>query len=256
MKVIITESQEQQLAEQLKNKYANWRMNRAGNKMGKAADKVANLVGGTKDSPGLSPEMAARFDDIDIEGDAPNLAKFLKGMKNPDDLLAKLQGEDPGTPSAPSAPGRKGTNIAALIPKGTEMMHPLGHKTRISSNFGRRNVAVGTKNHKGVDLSTPSGSPVYAPLDGVVTKSLDTTPNACGGHIRIDHGNLETKFCHLSRMIVRKGQKVKKGEIVGYSGGGKGDPHPGTSTGPHLHYEILGPNGIALEPTDIQSNLA
>ena len=253
MKVVITESQEKLLTEQLKAKYANWKMNRAGGKMGKAADKVSNMVGGSKDSPGLSPEMMARFDDIDIEGDAPNLAKFLKGMKNPDDLLAKLQGEDPVTKGA-STPKRK--KLAALVPKGIKMMHPLGHKTKISSNFGRRNVSVGTKNHKGIDLSTPSGSPVYAPLDGVVTKSLDTTPNACGGHIRLDHGKLETKFCHLSRMVVRKGQKVKRGTVIGYSGGGKGDPHPGTSTGPHLHYEIIGPNGIALEPTNVQSNLA
>ena len=246
MKVIITESQEQQLAEQLKNKYANWRMNRAGDKMGKTADKVTDLVGGNKDNPGLSPEMAARFDDIDIEGSSPNLAKFLKALKNPENVMG-VPGESPGTAKE---------KVTALIPKGQEMMHPLGNKSRVSSGFGRRNVSIGSKNHKGVDLSAPSGSPIYAPLDAVVTKSLDSSPNACGGHIRLNHGKLQTKFCHLSKMIVRQGQKVKKGTIIGYSGGGKNDRHPGTSTGPHLHYEILGPDGIAIEPTTVQPNLA
>ena len=251
MKVIITEAQEKLLAEQfmrgVKNKLGKGKINQIGKKLG-------TVAGNDQSDTGLSPEIAAKFDDINIEADAPNLSKFLKGMKNPEDMIAKLEGGNPVTKGSLTAPGAK-KSLTALIPKGKEMMHPLGHKTKISSKFGRRNGSIGTKDHKGIDLATPSGSSVYSPLDGVVTKSLDTTPNACGGHIRINHGKLQTKYFHLSKMIVHKGQKVKKGTLIGYSGGAKTDPHPGTSTGAHLHYEILNANNVALNPIEIETNL-
>jgi len=151
-----------------------------------------------------------------------------------------------------------GTDVTGsldTISNGSEMYHPLGHKAPISSYFGKRNSEVGPSNHKGVDIPTSSGSPVYAPLDGTVLNAMDTTPNGCGGFISLDHKTLETKFCHLSKWVVRKGDKVKRGQIIGYSGGGQNDPYHGSSTGPHLHYEILNTSGIAMNPTSIQPNL-
>jgi murein DD-endopeptidase MepM/ murein hydrolase activator NlpD len=110
--------------------------------------------------------------------------------------------------------------------------------------------------HKGVDIDAPSGTPVYSPLDGTITKSLDTTPNGCGGHIRIDHGGgIETKYCHLKQMVVKPGDKVKRGEHIGYTGGGDDDPGRGISTGPHLHYEVL-IDGEAIDPAIVQPELA
>lgn len=141
------------------------------------------------------------------------------------------------------------------IPSGSELMHPLGRKTRISSGFGKRNPVVGSKNHKGVDISTPSGSKVYAPNDGRVIAAKDTTPNGCGGFVEIDHGNMKTKFCHLRQWVVNSGDTVKKGQLIGYSGGGKNDPYRGTSSGSHLHYEILNSNNIAMNPISVQNNL-
>lgn len=148
------------------------------------------------------------------------------------------------------------TEFADEIPSGNDLMHPLGHRFNISSKFGQRNVRVGSKNHKGVDISAPSGSKVYAPTDGQVVEARDTTPNGCGGFVMLDHGNFKTKFCHLREWVVNKGDTVKKGQLIGFSGGLKSDPHRGTSTGAHLHYEILNSGGIAMNPVSVQPNLA
>lgn len=146
--------------------------------------------------------------------------------------------------------------FADNIPDGSDLMNPLGHRTGISSNFGLRNTTRGSKNHKGVDLPTPSGSEVYAPGNATVMYAGDTTPNGCGGFVELDHGTMITKFCHLKNWVVTKGQTVKKGQLIGYSGGGPNDPHRGISTGAHLHYEILNSDGVAVNPTSVQNNLA
>jgi murein DD-endopeptidase MepM/ murein hydrolase activator NlpD len=142
-----------------------------------------------------------------------------------------------------------------LPPDGSDLMHPLGHKSKITSNFGPREGSAGSSDHKGVDIATISGSPVYAPADGKVTEARDTTPNGCGGFIELEHSNYKTKFCHLRLWIVRKGDKVKQGQIIAYTGGGPDDPYRGTSTGPHLHYEILNTSDVALNPTKVEPNL-
>lgn len=167
-------------------------------------------------------------------------------------FFQKLTGSDNSTDNNQSSTS---SQYAPEIPSGTDLMNPLGHKTSISSGFGQRHLAVGSKNHKGVDIPTPSGSKVYAPNDGRVIDAKDTTPNGCGGFIELDHGNMKTKFCHLRQWVVNRGDTVKKGQLIGYSGGGQGDPYRGTSTGAHLHYEILNSSNIAMNPTSVQNNL-
>ena len=196
---------------------------------------------------------STQSDDIDLERDAPNLSKLVKfitgsNADNTDNTNKNLNTNKPIS----------GSQFAKNIPSGSQMMHPLGHKEPITSPFGSRNPGIrgASTNHKGVDIATPSNSPVYAPLDGVVMDSRDTTPNACGGFIQLNHINVETKFCHLSRMVVQQGEKVKKGQIIGYSGGGRNDPHPGIASGPHLHYEILDKRGVAEDPLMVEPNLA
>lgn len=191
---------------------------------------------------------------LNIDTDAfaklsPKLTDFINKFK-----ILTSDGNQSTTenPNFVSKPVRNPVNV----PVGEGPMHPLGHSGKITSGYGRRSSSVGSKNHKGIDISTPSGSPVYAPLDGEVMESRDTTPNACGGFIKLDHANIQTKFCHLKRLIVKQGQKVKKGQVIGYSGGGRNDPMRGTATGPHLHYEVLDKSGIAMNPSRIYSNLA
>ena len=208
--------------------------------------QVKNLIG----------NLSGGLGDIDIEKEAPNLAKAIKSFTNPASMMG---GDEKGGGLLSKIRGKvSGSKFAPDIPEGDEPMHPLGHKEPITSDFGPRNIKVkgATKDHEGVDISTPSGSPVYAPLDGVVISSRDTTPNGCGGFIQLSHSTIKTKFCHLKQMEVRQGDKVKKGQIIGYTGGAKTDPMHGISTGPHLHYEILGRNNIAMNPTSYQHNLA
>jgi murein DD-endopeptidase MepM/ murein hydrolase activator NlpD len=207
-----------------------------------------------------SPESLIGNRNIDpkeIERLAPNLTRLFKsfgGINTPATQTPSILDKGKGM----LANITKDKKIFAKnIPVAkNEMLHPLGKKMPISSEFGLRNVKSGSKNHKGVDISTPSGSPVYAPLDGVVSAARDTTPNACGGFIQLNHTSVHTKFCHLSRISVRAGDQVKRGQLIGYSGGGKNDPMRGRATGPHLHYEILNTGLIAMNPVSVQSNLA
>lgn len=184
-----------------------------------------------------------------LEKEAPALAAFAKFMRDP------LKSDSSNVSNTNNSSNTYATNI----PPGTELMNPLGKKTKISSDFGLRNIGGNaSKNHKGVDIPTVSGSPVYAPADGKVETARDTTPNGCGGFVQLDHMGigLKTKFCHLKRWTVSQGQDVKKGQLIGYSGGGPNDPYRGTSTGSHLHYEVLNSASIAMNPKNVHSDLA
>lgn len=114
---------------------------------------------------------------------------------------------------------------------------------RMSSNYGMRTHPVlgGLRGHKGVDMAAPTGTPVYATADGMVSKA--EWFSSYGNYIAIAHGaELETRFAHLSRMSVSAGQRVRKGDLIGYVGS------TGRSTGPHLHYEVR-VAGLAVDPT-------
>lgn len=104
---------------------------------------------------------------------------------------------------------------------------------RLSSSFGMREHPVlgGRRAHKGVDLAAPTGTPIYATADGVVEKA--EWFSGYGLYVQLDHGaQLETRYGHMSRLNVASGQRVRKGDVIGYVGS------TGRSTGPHLHYEV------------------
>jgi murein DD-endopeptidase MepM/ murein hydrolase activator NlpD len=86
--------------------------------------------------------------------------------------------------------------------------------------------------HWGMDFTAPRGTPVYASGDGVVTRA-DNRASGFGKHIRIDHGyGYVTLYAHLSRYNVKRGHKVKRGDLIGFVGS------TGRSEAPHLHYEV------------------
>ncbi|HHZ13553.1 MAG: peptidoglycan DD-metalloendopeptidase family protein [Caldicoprobacterales bacterium] len=98
---------------------------------------------------------------------------------------------------------------------------------RITSRFGRRWGRM----HKGLDIANDRGTPIYAARSGTVCYSGYN--GGYGNLVRIDHGSgIETYYAHLSSRSVKKGQKVKKGQLIGYMG------NTGNSTGPHLHFEV------------------
>ena len=113
---------------------------------------------------------------------------------------------------------------------------------RMSSDYGMRTHPVlgGRRSHKGVDLAGPTGTPVYATADGTV--GMAQWFSSYGNYIQIEHGgSLQTRYGHLSGYAVTAGQKVRKGDLIGYIGS------TGRSTGPHLHYEVR-VAGVAVNP--------
>ena len=87
------------------------------------------------------------------------------------------------------------------------------------------------KFHEGLDYSADIGTPVYATGDGTV--ELAGWNKGYGNSIDISHGyNYLTRYAHLSEILVRQGQKVRRGDMIGKVG------NTGKSTGPHLHYEV------------------
>ncbi|MEZ7196451.1 peptidoglycan DD-metalloendopeptidase family protein [Pseudodesulfovibrio karagichevae] len=94
--------------------------------------------------------------------------------------------------------------------------------------------------HKGLDISAPRGTPVYAPARGTVTYA--GRDSSYGLSIRLKHNaSLSTRFAHLNRIAIKSGQEVTRGELIGYVG------NTGRSTGPHLHYEVR-LNGVPVNP--------
>ena len=131
---------------------------------------------------------------------------------------------------------RLATNKSELI-AAIPTIQPIKNKdlTRVASGFGYRIDPFTKKRrfHYGMDFTAKRGTPVYASGNGIV-KRADNRSSGYGRHIRIDHGfGYVSLYAHLSKYNVRRGQKVKRGEIIGYVG------NTGRSAGPHLHYEIL-----------------
>ncbi|MGV8946523.1 MAG: M23 family metallopeptidase [Lutibacter sp.] len=115
--------------------------------------------------------------------------------------------------------------------------------TRMASGYGWRSdpFTKARKKHEGMDFSAPVGTPVYASGDGIVERA-DQNSAGYGKHIRIEHGfGYISLYGHLSNYNVRKGQKVKRGDLIGFVG------NTGRSQGPHLHYEIY-KNNSAINP--------
>ncbi len=114
---------------------------------------------------------------------------------------------------------------------------------RLASGFGYRidPVYKTTKFHAGLDFAAPQGTPIYATANGTV-EVAGNTGNGYGNHVVISHGyGYGTLYGHMFKVKVRAGQKVKRGEIIGYVGS------TGKSTGPHCHYEVHR-NGDPVDP--------
>jgi len=131
---------------------------------------------------------------------------------------------------------RLAANKAELI-EAIPSIQPIKNQdlTRMASGYGYRTDPFTKKRrfHYGMDFSARRGTPIYATGNGVV-KRADNRSSGYGKHIRIDHGfGYVSLYAHLSKYNVRRGQRVKRGDIIGYVG------NTGRSVGPHLHYEIF-----------------
>jgi murein DD-endopeptidase MepM/ murein hydrolase activator NlpD len=127
----------------------------------------------------------------------------------------------------------------------TPAIQPVSNKdlNRVASGFGYRidPVYKTIKFHAGLDFAAPQGTPIYATADGTVTIG-GNTGNGYGNHVVINHGyGYETLFGHMVRVKARPGQRIKRGEVIGWVGS------TGKSTGPHCHYEVH-KNGQKMDP--------
>ena len=124
-------------------------------------------------------------------------------------------------------------------------IQPVSNKDlkRTAGGFGYRIHPIYkiSKFHNGMDFTAPTGTEVYATGNGVVSL-VKSERRELGNHIVIDHGfGYETIYAHLDRFNIRKGQKIKRGDIIGFVGS------TGLSTAPHLHYEVK-INGRNVDP--------
>ncbi len=124
-------------------------------------------------------------------------------------------------------------------------IQPLSNKDlkRTASGFGYRIHPIYKilKFHNGMDFTAPTGTDVYATGNGVISE-VKSERRELGNHIIIDHGfGYQTVYAHLDHFNVRVGQKVKRGDVIGFVG------CTGLSTAPHLHYEVK-INGLNVDP--------
>lgn len=120
---------------------------------------------------------------------------------------------------------------------------------RVTQLFGPRTHPVTGKpqNHGGMDIGVASGTPVYAMDDGVVI-AAKWDNNGGGYYVKVEHADSKVSaYLHLTTFIVQTGQRVRRGELIAYSGS------TGTSTAPHLHVEVRAPDGTKLDPLDFWS---
>ena len=135
------------------------------------------------------------------------------------------------------------SNMLAALPA----IQPVSNKdlSRMASGFGPRihPIYKTKKFHYGMDFSAKTRTPIYATGNGRIEK-VRKSRRGFGNHVIINHGyGYKTLYAHMKKYIVKKGQKVKRGEIIGYVG------NTGTSVAPHLHYEVH-KNGKKLDPVN------
>jgi murein DD-endopeptidase MepM/ murein hydrolase activator NlpD len=134
-------------------------------------------------------------------------------------------------------------DLARLVKGKAEMLasipaiQPISNKqlTRIGSGFGIRidPIYKVPRMHEGCDFTAPVGTPIYATGNGLVAR-VEYGDRGYGNFVAIKHGyGYETLYGHMSRVKAKRGQQVKRGDIIGYVG------NTGKSTGPHLHYEVI-----------------
>jgi murein DD-endopeptidase MepM/ murein hydrolase activator NlpD len=128
---------------------------------------------------------------------------------------------------------------------------PISNKdlTRTASGYGLRIHPFYKiiKFHAGMDFTAPNGTDIYATGNGVVV-AVNSSKRGLGNHIIIDHGfGLTSIYAHLSDFNVKKGQKVERGDVIGFVGS------TGMSVAPHLHYEIK-LNGVNVDPVNYYFN--
>ncbi|MEA3388317.1 M23 family metallopeptidase [Sphingobium sp. CCH11-B1] len=192
------------------------------------ARRISHILGGIGIAGALCaavPAHASETDDPYGDASEVNMSPLGPSDVGFSTLFASLQRMD----------GHAKT--AAYIPSGRPV-----EKLSLTSNFGVRSDPFngGARMHKGIDIPGPVGTPIHATADGIVSRS--GWASGYGNLVQISHGSgMETRYGHMSKLLVAENSFVKRGQIIGLMGS------TGRSTGSHLHYEVR-VDGAAINP--------
>ena len=184
-------------------------------------------------------------------GGNPMKYKKFEGLKH-EDLIIEISKKIETIESKLVAQSRSFDEVISLTKNKEKMLRsipsiqPISNKdlTRIASGFGYRMHPIYKilKMHAGIDFTAPTGTEIYSTGDGVVEKC--GWMSGYGNCVVIDHGyDYKTRYAHSSKLNCKKGQKIKRGDVIAFVGS------TGLSTGPHLHYEVL-KNNKAINPAN------
>lgn len=140
--------------------------------------------------------------------------------------------EDKGARAAFNAWKHMDHGLTASVGVAVPSLRPI-ERMSLSSSYGMRvhPITGRVARHNGIDIPAPRGTPIYATADGIVGRAQWL--GGYGNYVEISHGNsIETRYGHMTRFTVNPGQRVKRGDVIGYVGS------TGRSTGNHLHYEV------------------
>ena len=194
-------------------------------KQAEQKDISAQLASAQKEYTSLLNDAKSDVNTVnkDISKQQALLKEYEKAEADLEDSLREAAGFDTGNLVMTSI------NFTWPVPGHSRISSPYGY--RIHPVYGYRKL------HKGIDIPAPAGKPIVASAAGVVS-AVKSTSSGYGNHVIINHGkatngnSYQTLYAHMTRYIVKKGQSVKKGQVIGYVGS------TGTSTGNHLHFEV------------------
>lgn len=203
-------------------------------KRAQADELLAQLHAKGQEFDAMMDEAEAEVEDV--------IAQIAKTEKEYTDAKKKEEAANNSSGSSGSSGGGKLPSEQVL--NGIKWVVPCSYR-RVSSPYGWRihPVYKTWKFHSGIDLSASSGTPIYATRSGTVTTAK--YHYSAGNYVTINHGDgFSSTYMHMTHYIVKQGQKVEAGQVIGYVGS------TGVSTGPHLHFTLYY-NGETINPADI-----
>jgi murein DD-endopeptidase MepM/ murein hydrolase activator NlpD len=195
----------------------------------KAVSALGIMVAASAMTPAYANSAAASSDTFRVKPEDLKANQTALGVSDPEfRALADNWGKVNGA----------ATKVAVAVPS----INPV-EIMKFSSGYGYRNAPTrgASRNHKGIDIPGPVGTPIYATADGAIGRA--EWVGGYGKFVEINHGNaVQTRYGHMSALNVTPGQRIRKGDVIGYMGS------TGRSTGSHLHYEVR-IAGEAINPT-------
>ncbi len=187
-------------------------------------NEIQNTVGGIGGA--TENEISEESQNITTNGESSSKLEENNKESNKKDEVSKEAGEDKNKEETKKS--QEEIDIE-YIKENYEFSIPV--KGTITSRYGNREATeVVSANHVGIDIGANEGTPIYSAMSGTVIVS--SSEGEYGKHIDIQNGDVLTRYAHCSKLLVKEGDKVKKGDKIAEVGS------TGNSTGPHLHFEI------------------